>query len=363
MIEAPIRQLSVAAYEVPTEEPESDGTLAWDSVTLVLVEVQAGGETGLGYTYADRSAAALISGQLAEVVQGQDALAVPACWWAMVHEIRNLGWPGISATAISAVDVALWDLKAKLLGVCLADLLGRAHDSAPIYGSGGLTSYSDRKLREQFEGWAARGIPRVKMKIGRDPEADPRRVRIAREAIGPDTVLYVDANGAYQRKQALAQAKWLGELGVSWFEEPVSSNDLEGLRLVRDQGPPGMAVAAGEYGYEPGYFRRMLEAGAVDVLQADATRCCGITGMQTVAALCTAHEVPFSAHCAPAINALAGCAVGPLLHCEFFHTHARVEGLLFDGVLDPVDGRLRPDPERPGLGLTLKRGEADRFEL
>jgi L-alanine-DL-glutamate epimerase-like enolase superfamily enzyme len=362
-MEAPIEKVGVCAYEVPTEQPESDGTLVWESVTLVLVQIDAGGETGLGYTYADQSAATLVSSKLAEVVKGRDALAVPGAWWAMVHAIRNLGWPGISATAISAVDIALWDLKAKLLGLGLADLLGRAHDSVPIYGSGGLTSYSDRELRRQFEEWVTQGIPRVKMKIGRDPDADPARVRAAREAIGPRAELYVDANGAYDRKQALAQASWLREEGVCWLEEPVSSNDLEGLRLLRDQGPPGMAIAAGEYGYEPGYFRRMLEAGAVDVLQADATRCCGITGMQAVGALCTAHEVPFSAHCAPAVNAPVACALGRTRHCEYFHTHARVERLLFDGVLEPSGGRLRPDPDRLGLGLELKRGEADRFAL
>ncbi len=360
---APIERVRVTAYEVPTEQPESDGTLTWDSVTLVLVQIEASGQTGLGYTYADQSAATLVSGKLADVVKGRDALAVPECWWAMVHAIRNLGWPGISATAISAVDVALWDLKAKLLGVGLADLLGRAHAAAPIYGSGGLTSYSDAELRAQFEGWVERGIPRVKMKIGRDPDADPRRVQAAREAIGPDVELYVDANGAYSRKQALAQAQWLRDHGVSWFEEPVSSNDLDGLRLLRDHGPPGMAIAAGEYGYDPGYFRRMLEAGAVDVLQADATRCCGITGMLAVGSLCAAHEVPFSAHCAPAINAQAGCAVGRLVHCEYFHTHARVESLLFDGVLEPAGGQLEPDSSRPGLGLELKRTEAGRYEL
>ena len=363
MNQAPIQKIRVAAYQVPTEEPESDGTLTWDSVTLVLVEVDAGGETGMGYTYADQSAATLVSSKLADVVEGRDALSIAASWWAMVHAIRNLGWPGITATAISAVDIALWDLKAKLLGVCLADLLGRAHTAVPIYGSGGLTSYSDRELRAQFEGWVQQGIPWVKMKIGREPAADPERARIARETIGPDTELFVDANGAYDRKQALAQAQWLRELGVSWLEEPVSSNDLEGLRLLRDQGPPGMSIAAGEYGYEPGYFRRMLEAGAVDVLQADATRCCGITGMQAVGALCTAHEVPFSAHCAPAVNAHACSAIGKTLHCEYFHTHARVERLLFDGVLDPNEGRLRPDSSRPGLGLTLKSSEAARFKL
>lgn len=363
MTPAPVSEVRVAAYKVPTEQPESDGTLSWDAVTLVLVEVDAGGATGIGYTYADQSAAALISSTLAGVVHGRDALALPGSWWAMVAAIRNLGWPGISATAISAVDIALWDLKAKLLGVALADLLGRAHETVAVYGSGGLTSYGERELCEQLDGWVQRGITRVKMKIGRDPEADLRRVQAVRDAIGPNAELYVDANGAYRRKQALAQAERMREHDVTWFEEPVSSNDLDGLRLIRDQGPPGMAIAAGEYGYDPGYFRRMLEAGAVDVMQADATRCCGITGMQAVAALCTAYEVPFSAHCAPAIHAHACCGVGPLMHCEYFHTHARVEEMLFDGVLAPVDGALHPDRTRPGLGLELKRSVAQRFEL
>ena len=124
-----------------------------------------------------------------------------------------------------------------------------------------------------------------------------------------------------------------------------------------------MSIAAGEYGYDPGYFRRMLDAQAVDVLQADVTRACGITGLQTVAALCTAYEVPFSAHCAPQIHAHAGCAIGPLRHCEYFHTHARAERILFDGVLAPIDGALVPDPGRPGLGIELKGADAERYRV
>ncbi len=277
--------------------------------------------------------------------------------------IRNLGWDGICATAISAVDVALWDLKARLLGVCLADLLGRAHEAVPVYGSGGLTSYTETELCEQLAGWVGDGIPRVKMKVGRDPAADLPRAAAVRDAIGPDAELYVDANGAYSRKQALAMADGFAELGVSWFEEPVSSNDLVGLRLIRDRAPVGIDVTAGEYGYEPGYFRQMLEAGAVDVLQADVTRCCGITGLLDVGALCTAHELPFSAHCAPQIHAHAACAIGRLIHCEYFHTHARAEALLFDGVLEPQDGRLVPNADRVGLGIELKRADAERFRL
>ena len=358
-----IDDVRAVAYRVPTERPESDGTLEWDAVTVVVAEVDAGGHTGLGYTYTDAAAAALITGTLADSVRDRDALATNRAWWAMVHAIRNLGWPGLSATAISAVDVALWDLKAKLLGVCLADLLGRAREAVPIYGSGGLTSYSQRQLCQQLADWVAQGIPRVKMKVGREPDADPARVHAAREAIGDDAELFVDANGAYSRPQALALAEAYQQAGVTWFEEPVSSNDLDGLRHLRCRAPAGMAITAGEYGYDPGYFRHMLDAEAVDVLQADVTRACGVTGLQAVGALCVAYEVPFSAHCAPQIHAHAGCAIGPLRHCEYFHTHARAENLLFDGVLAPADGVLTPDPTRPGLGIELKAADAERYRV
>ena len=363
MSDVRIEDVRAAAFRVPTEQLESDGTLEWESVTLVLAEVDAGGQTGLGYTYSSPATAELITGVLAGVVHGRDALAIPGSWWAMVRAIRNLGWPGVSATAISAVDVALWDLKAKLLGLCLADLLGRAREAVPIYGSGGLTSYSERELCAQLECWVAQGIPRVKMKIGRDPAADIRRAHAARGAIGDECELYVDANGAYTRKQALAQAHRLVEAGVSWLEEPVSSNDLDGLRLLRDRAPAPIAIAAGEYGYDPVYFRRMLDARAVDVLQADVTRAGGITGLLGVGALCSAYEVPFSAHCAPQIHAHAGCAIAPLIHCEYFHTHARAEQLLFDGVVAPRSGGLIPDRDRPGLGIELRRTDAERFRL
>jgi L-alanine-DL-glutamate epimerase-like enolase superfamily enzyme len=199
------------------------------------------------------------------------------------------------------------------------------------------------------------------MKVGREPEQDLGRVIAAREAIGPDAELMVDANGAYFRKQALEKAQGFSRLGVAWYEEPVSSDDLEGLRLIRDRGPAGMAVAAGEYGYDVFHFRRLLEAGAVDVLQADVTRCAGITGLLKVDALCKAHNVPLSAHCAPQIHAHACCATEMLVHCEYFHDHARIERMLFGGALDPEGGVLTPDPSRPGLGIELKRTDAARY--
>jgi L-alanine-DL-glutamate epimerase-like enolase superfamily enzyme len=327
----------------------------------VLVRASAGNHTGLGYTYADTSTAKLIHDLLSEVVEGQDAMATTATWNAMVDRTRNLGRPGIVSMAISAVDAALWDLKARLLGLPLVSLLGAVRESVPIYGSGGFTSYSIDQLQKQLRGWVESCIPRVKMKIGRDARADVERVRAARRAIGSDTELYVDANGGHSRKQALAQAEKFSALNVTWFEEPVSSDDLPGLRLLRDRAPAAMEIAAGEYGYELGYFRRMLASGAVDVLQADATRCGGITGFLQVAALCEAFHVPLSAHTAPALHTHVCCSAIPVRHLEYFHDHVRIEQMFFDGIHPPVNGELRPDLSRSGMGIELKQADAARF--
>jgi L-alanine-DL-glutamate epimerase-like enolase superfamily enzyme len=358
-----IENIGVSCYTIPTETPESDGTLSWTTTTLVLVEAQAGGEKGIGYSYADVATGKLVESLLSDVVKGTNAFDVPGAHQLMVRRIRNLGRPGITSMAISAVDNALWDLKSRLLDVSLLDLLGAVRESAMIYGSGGFTSYSIAELQKQLGDWAAQGIKIVKMKIGREPAADVERVRAAREAIGPLVELYVDANGAYSRKQALAQAEHFAELDVRWFEEPVSSDDLEGLRLLRDRAPAGMNIAAGEYGYDIGYFRRMLAAGAVDVLQADATRCGGITGFLQAGILCEAFELPFSFHCAPAIHLAAACALPAFWVGEYFFDHARIENMLFDGVSQPINGALRPDRSRSGCGLEFKRADAAPFAL
>ena len=360
---AAVERVTVAAYKVPTDAPEGDGTYTWDATTLVLVEITGGGKTGLGYTYADTATALLIRDMLAGVVKGQDAMNIPGAWNTMVHAIRNLGRPGIASMAISAVDVALWDLKARLLDLPLVTLLGAARDAVPVYGSGGFTTYSPQQLRDQLGGWVAEGIPRVKMKIGAHPADDLNRVRIAREAIGPNAQLYVDANGAYTRKQALQQADAFAELGVVWFEEPVSSDDLDGLRLIRDRAPAGMNIAAGEYGYDQWYFRRMLDAGAVDVLQADGSRCAGITGFLRVSGLTEAHHLSLSAHCAPSLHLHPCCAIPQVWPIEYFHDHARIERMLFDGAVQPVDGALHPNLSRPGLGLEFKRQDAEKYRV
>jgi L-alanine-DL-glutamate epimerase-like enolase superfamily enzyme len=359
----PIERVEVSAYKVPTDAPEADGTIAWDATTFILVEATAGGRTGIGYSYTDASAARVVTDILAKAVEGSDALSPASAWTTMARQVRNVGRDGVAATAISAVDVALWDLKAKLLDVSLSTLLGRVRDAAPVYGSGGFTTYSIARLKEQLGGWAAGGMRWVKMKIGTNPADDPMRVRAAREAIGPDAGLFVDANGAYSRKQALEMAEVFAELNVAWFEEPVSSDDLDGLRLLRDRAPACMEIASGEYGYDLTYFRLMLQAQAVDVLQVDATRCGGITGFFQAAAVAESFGLPVSSHCAPTLHAPIGCAWHDFRHIEYFHDHERIEHMLFDGAPEPVDGALRPDPSRPGLGIEFKRSDAERYQV
>ena len=356
-----ITQLDVSAFTIPTDFPESDGTFEWDSTTIIIVEAHAGSHTGLGFSYGDLAAARLIDRRLSQLVLGRDAMAVTGNWMAMVHAVRNLGRPGVASHAIAAVDIALWDLKARLLGIPLLSLLGNARVSIPVYGSGGFTSYSIDQLQAQLSGWVQRGITMVKIKVGSNPSQDVDRVRAARAAIGAKTQLFVDANGAYSRKQAAGFAEQFVEQGVTWFEEPVSSDDLEGLALLCTHSPDGMDIAAGEYGYDSTYFRRMLEAEAVDVIQVDATRAAGVTGFLAASALADAFHVPLSAHTAPSIHAHLCCAVPCARHVEYFHDHVRIESMLFDGILEPVDGALYPDLSSPGLGLEVKRTDAAKY--
>ena len=364
-VEGPaVEGLDAAVYVVPTDAPEADGTLAWDKTTLVLVTARAGGQQGIGWSYTAAAAAPVVTGILSEVVTGRSALDVAGASEAMTRALRNVGRPGIGAMALSAADIALWDLKARLLGCSVATLLGRAREDVPVYGSGGFTTYDEARTREQLTGWVEKDrIPRVKIKIGEswggDQPRDLARVALAREVIGPDTELYVDANGGYSTGQAVRMAGQLDDFGVTWFEEPVSSQDLAGLAVIREQVRPD--VAAGEYSWTLADSARLLDAGAVDCLQLDVTRCGGITEFLRGAALSAAHNVQVSGHCAPNLHAPVAAAVPNLRHLEYFHDHQRIERMFFDGTLDPQGGFLTPDAGRPGLGLELRSADAERY--
>lgn len=364
--DAAIRALRVTAYRIPTDAPEADGTLAWNVTTLVVVELDAAGETGLGYTYADASLVRLIEGHFRERIVGEDVFSIGRLNEQLWASVRNLGRSGLAACAISAVDCALWDLKARLLDLSLAHLLDARRDRIAVYGSGGFTSYDDARLSEQFACWVHDdGCQWVKMKIGTDAPRDAQRVRAAREAIG-EAGLFIDANGAHTPRSAIAFAHRIAEQQVGWFEEPVSSDDLSGMREVREAlGASGQAmeVAAGEYAYTPDDFRRLVEHGAVDVLQADLTRCGGVTGFLQATAVCEAFHLDLSAHCAPALHLHVCCAAPRFRHQEWFHDHVRLESMLFEGAPQLKNGHIAPDLTRPGHGLRLREADARRYAI
>jgi L-alanine-DL-glutamate epimerase-like enolase superfamily enzyme len=361
--DVPIHELDVNAYTVPTSKPESDGTLEWDSTTLVTVQIRAGNKTGFGYSYVSSAAGVVIRDTLRDLVIGQDAMNIPAINAAMIRAIRNLGQSGIAMMAVSAVDAAVWDLKAKLFDVPLAQLLGQAKDTMLIYGSGGFTSYNKEQLQSQLFQWVEEGIRHVKIKIGSHIGEDVERVQWAREAIGSNTDLFVDANGAYPVKDAIRMAKKFEAFDVTWFEEPVVAEDHEGLKLIREQAPPSVRIAGGEYAYSLPYFRCMLEDGVVDVLQADATRCGGITGFLNAGALAETFGVPFSSHCAPTLHLAPALSLPSFYIAEYFHDHVRIESMFFDGFVFPKNGSMQPDLSRPGLGVDFKYQDAEKYRV
>jgi L-alanine-DL-glutamate epimerase-like enolase superfamily enzyme len=357
-----IKSGRVYSLKIPTDFPESDGTAVWDSTTAVIVELSNGEHTGLGYTYCDVSAAHVAEFLIREVASGKSAFSIPAIHLELERKVRNMGRPGVASCAISAIDTALWDLKGRFLQLPLTLLLGQARPRIEAYGSGGFTSYSEEQLVRQLAGWASEGFRSVKMKIGTGSDT-LQRVEAVTKALGGSCELYVDANGAYKRKQALHYARKFADMGVTWFEEPVTSDDVIGLRLLVERLPPPLRVAAGEYIYTPDDATRLLRHNALDVLQTDATRCGGVTDFLAMAHAAEREHVPFSAHTAPSLHASLCCSVTPAINVEYFHDHSRIEQMIFDGAICAHDGTLEPDLTRPGLGLILKKQDAEPYMI
>ena len=357
-----IEDLLVSGYTIPTDKPESDGTLEWKETTMIFVKLRSGGREGIGYTYGEVAIVEVIN-SLSSWVLDHDAMNINGIHTALVKHIRNNGQSGLAMMAVSAIDIALWDLKAKMLDLPLCRLLGQELEGMPVYGSGGFTSYTDQELHDQLAGWVKQGISAVKMKVGRDQAADEHRVELAREAIGENIGLYVDANGAYTVSEALIQAQLFSGYGVDWLEEPVPAQSTDQLYLIRQQLSGGMRIVAGEYGYNLTDFRTLLQTNSVDVLQADATRCGGITGFLKAGILCEAFRIPLSSHCAPSVHLHAALSLSCFSIAEYFHDHVLIEHLLFDGPGQIRNGRLFPDLSKPGLGLLFKDKDAQAYRV
>jgi L-alanine-DL-glutamate epimerase-like enolase superfamily enzyme len=353
--QAEISEFKVSRFQIPTVTSEADGTLDWDSTTLILIELRAGETWGLGYTYGHRSITELATDLLKQCVRGKNAFDIPKIWGDLGVQIRNNGEVGLTAMAISAIDIALWDLKAKSLKTSLTSLLGQAQPKVEVYGSGGYTNYSDEQLKTQLSEWKKLGIQKFKIKVGRDFERDVYRVKQAREIIGPQAELFVDGNGAYDFQTALKISEIFAKSNVTWFEQPIDPFNLDGMRELKHRLPAGMNLASGEYIYDLSDLQYGIENQSQDFIQLDATRCKGITGFIKSANTCEASRIPISSHCGPSAHVALGCAFRNFKHIEYFYDHSRIEKLFFDGVIDVKDGFLSPDPKALGHGLTLKK--------
>jgi L-alanine-DL-glutamate epimerase-like enolase superfamily enzyme len=349
-----ISSVTAAVHRFPLPEPESDGTLTWKATTAVTVTIEAGGQTGLGWTYSSPAAAVVIAEHFADVLNGRDAFNIDSGWQAMHRAARNFGTRGLAMQALSAVDIAWWDLKARLLGVSLVDLFGAARDRVPIYGSGGFTNLTHGQLEEQVSWWQSVGCPAMKIKIGEGWGSrigrDLERVKQLRELAGDGVELMVDANGGYTVGQARRVGAALDELGVVWFEEPVSSDDPAGLAAIR--AAVHCDVTAGEYAADSYEVAHLIPV--VDCLQLDATRCGGYTGFLAGAAMARGQNIQVSAHCAPAVHAFIGLAVSNLRHIEWFADHARLEPHLVDDAPEPINGQLSARRDIVGHGMSLR---------
>jgi L-alanine-DL-glutamate epimerase-like enolase superfamily enzyme len=355
----PITGVSTAVYQFPTPQPEADGTLSWQATTAVTVTLRAGGTSGLGWTYSSPAAASIIQHHFLDILTDRDALDIAGGWSGMHRAARNLGTKGLVMQALSAVDIAWWDLKARLLHLPLTALMGRCRTSVPIYGSGGFTTLTDPQLEDQVQQWQSIGCTAMKIKIGESwgtrIDRDLARVHQLRELAGPDTELMVDANGGYCTGQARRVGAALDEEGVTWFEEPVSSDDHAGLAMIRSV--LRCDIAAGEYASDLYDAAALLPV--VDCLQLDATRCGGYTGWLRGATLAQAHNLDVSAHCAPALHAPVAAAIPNLRHVEYFADHARLEPLLVDGVPAARRGALHPNSNSPGHGMRISTQASD----
>ncbi len=364
-----ITQLESQLLRLPLARPiavpaEGEHGPRLDHIFLLIVYLDTdAGHRGLGFAYAlqggGRALKVIADDDLAPVVVGEDPLdherlAAKAYW-----RLQSVGRRGLVAQAYSAVDLALWDIKGKAAGMPLYKLLGGARDSAPVYGSDtGWLWMSPDDIIEASQPYLDQGMMGIKIKVGNsNPEVDVERVTRIREAFGEEVWLGVDANQRYDYGTALAMGRFFEEeIGVDWFEEPISCEDLEGhVRLASKLEVP---IALGETLFGRDEFQAYLERGAVDVLQPDVTRVGGLTEWLKIATLAEWHHRPLAPHLLPEVSVHLACGLPQVRMVEYMPW-------LFPAFVEPpaiVDGQIVPS-QRPGLGLEINGDALEKYRV
>ena len=377
---AKVVEVRAAALSIPLARPTRIATRMVLAREFVLVWIDADdGRTGIGYTYAGTVGGRVVRDAVRECLRpllvGQDAGLIEQHWAAMYQDSLLIGRRGALLRAISAVDIALWDLLAKAAGWPLYRLLGACRDAVPAYASGGYYRGDGGErgahdedpvaaIAAEMERYVALGFRDFKMKVGGAPlEVDVERVRAARRVVGPNARLALDANNAYRSvAEALRAARAFEAYDPWWFEEPLSPDDNAGhAELARHLEMP---VATGEIHQTRWEFRDLLERRAADILQPDAGVLGGVSEWLKVARAAQVFDVPVAPHWHADLHVHLAAAVANCLTVEYFWLEEDIynfERLLAER-LQPRGGLIAL-PQRPGLGLVLDEDAVARFTV
>ena len=338
-------------YQDATMVPPTPGAKGRSTV-FVHIDTDDG-FTGFSYLNAPSAIRSLITAELKPLLVGQDPFDTERLWTDMFWKVRGYGRKGLAFQAISGIDVALWDIKGKALGQPLYRILGAAHESVPVYGSGGWTHFTTEELVAEQSGYVEMGFPRVKMKVGKDfgmdERADIERVDAVRKAVGDDVEIFIDANNGYYAKQAIRMSREFEAFGVAWFEEPVLADDIDGLAAVSRA--TNIPVATGEHEYTKYGFKDLIARGGADIVQPDIGRVGGVTEWMKVSHLAHAFNLPVAPHAYSLLHLHCTMATPNLKVVEILGAEMEQWDFLFEEVPRPVNGQWKPFDHKPGIGL------------
>ncbi len=337
-------------------KPIRNGKYTYAAQGQIIVRVRtSGGVEGVGFSHAQPGPDLALyeaARALSEFAVGLDVWDVERLW-DLMYQPKIYGRRGLSTRAMSAIDIAVWDAIGKTAGVSLHKLLGAFTDKVPVYVAGGY--YVEGKgmegLAEELRGKVEKGARCVKMKIGGAPMSeDVERVRVAREAVGPDVGLMIDANNAYTVVDAIRLAQRVEKYEPFWFEEPIHADDYQGLAKLRAS--TSIPLATGENEYTRYGFRDLIASGGTDIIQADATLMGGVTEWRHVASLASANGVQMAPHGSSALHVHLVAAVSNGMIVEHGITEGKTERLLESDIKLNADGTMSP-PTTPGHGIRL----------
>ena len=364
-----ITDITTTELFYPLAKPWQDGTtpppgLSGRGQLFVHIHTDEGVE-GLGIGQASPGVRQVVETGLKGVLIGQDPFHIERLWNDMFWQVRAYGRKGVAFCALSAVDIGLWDVKAKALGLPLYKLLGPYTESAPIYGSGGWTNLDPEDLVAEMMGYVEPGMNRVKMKVGKDfgrsEREDIQRLAAVRKAVGDDVAVYIDANNGYYPKQAIYMAREFEQFQVGWFEEPTLADDIPGLAEIRRA--IDIPVASGEHEYTKYGFRELIAGGGVDIAQPDVGRVGGVTEWMKAAHLAHAFNLPVAPHAVQLVHLHVCCATPNLKVVEYLVGAERVDQVWYTEFPEPKDGMWSPYPDRPGLGLELDPHAVEKYAV